>query len=111
VMELAADDDIPDDLGSSAFRILQESLTNVARHANATKVTIKLTRSPTHLTLEVSDNGIGCAAACLDGTRSLGLVGMRERALACGGQFKISGVPGSGTTVLLRVPLVSGATS
>jgi signal transduction histidine kinase len=109
-MELDADDDIPEDLGSSAFRILQESLTNVARHANATRVTIKLTRSPTHLTLEVSDNGVGCAAGCLDGTRSLGLVGMRERALACGGHFKISGTPGSGTTVLLRVPLASGAT-
>jgi signal transduction histidine kinase len=112
VMELADDgDDVPDDIGSSAFRILQESLTNVARHANATRATIKLTRSPTDLTLEVSDNGVGCAAGCLDGTRSLGLVGMRERALACGGQFKIFGTPGSGTTVLLRVPLASGVTS
>lgn len=112
LMELADDgDDVPDDIASPAFRIFQESLTNVARHANASRVTIKLTRSTTHLTLEVSDNGVGCAAGCLDGTRSLGLVGMRERALACGGQFKISGTPGSGTTVMLRVPLASGATS
>ena len=99
---------IPDDLGSSAFRIVQESLTNVARHAKATHVTIRVGQTDTHLTLEVSDNGVGCAAACLDGTKSLGLVGMRERALACGGEFSISGKPGLGTTVRLRVPVGAG---
>ena len=100
---------IPDDLGSSAFRILQESLTNVARHAKATRVTIRFEQTPTLLMLEVADNGVGCASGCLDGTRSLGLVGMRERALACGGEFSISGMPGRGTTVLLRVPLAGDA--
>ena len=100
---------IPDDLGSSAFRIVQESLTNVARHAKATRVTIRLAQTETVMTLEVSDNGVGCAAACLDGTKSLGLVGMRERALACGGEFSISGKPGRGTTVLMRVPVGAGA--
>jgi signal transduction histidine kinase len=99
---------IPDDLGSSAFRIVQESLTNVARHAKATHVTIRVGQTDTLLTLEVSDNGVGCAAACLDGTKSLGLVGMRERALACGGEFSISGKPGRGTTVSLRVPVGAG---
>jgi signal transduction histidine kinase len=99
---------IPDDLGSSAFRIVQESLTNVARHAKATHVTIRVGQTDTHLTLEVADNGVGCAAACLDGTKSLGLVGMRERALACGGEFSIFGKPGQGTTVRLRVPVGAG---
>jgi signal transduction histidine kinase len=99
---------IPDDLGSSAFRIVQESLTNVARHAKATHVTIRVGQTDTLLTLEVSDNGVGCAAACLDGTKSLGLVGMRERALACGGEFSIFGKPGQGTTVRLRVPVGAG---
>ena len=99
---------IPDDLGSSAFRIVQESLTNVARHAKATRVTIRLAQTETVMTLEVSDNGVGCAAACLDGTKSLGLVGMRERALACGGEFSITGKPGHGTTVLMRVPVGAG---
>ena len=99
---------IPDDLGSSAFRIVQESLTNVARHAKATRVTIRLAQTETVMTLEVSDNGVGCAAACLDGTKSLGLVGMRERALACGGEFSITGLPGRGTTVLMRVPVGAG---
>ena len=96
---------IPDDLGSSAFRILQESLTNIARHAKATRVTINLDQTPSLLTLEITDNGVGAPPECLDGTESLGVVGMRERALACGGEFTISGYPNHGTTVSLRVPL------
>lgn len=105
VMELSTDGaEIPDDLGSSAFRILQESLTNVARHSNATRVTIRLAQTPNLLALEISDNGVGLPLE-LDGTASLGLVGMRERALACGGEISISGKPNCGTTVLLRVPL------
>jgi len=108
-MEVSVDGaEIPDDLGSSAFRILQESLTNIIRHANASRVAIRLSQTPTLLTLEITDNGIGCTAACFEGTRSLGLVGMRERALACGGECTISGVPGRGTTVSLRVPLGAG---
>ena len=110
-IEIATDGQpLPDDLGSSAFRILQESLTNVARHAQATYVTIRLTRTPDLLVLEVTDNGIGARTECLGGTKSLGVVGMRERALACGGEFTISGHPDRGTTVQLRVPL-SGKTT
>ncbi len=95
---------VPADLSSSAFRIVQESLTNVARHAKATHVTIRLAQTSTLLTLEVIDNGVGCITGCFDGTKSLGLVGMRERALACGGELTITGKPGRGTTVLMRVP-------
>jgi signal transduction histidine kinase len=109
-MELSTDGAaIHDDLASSAFRILQESLTNVARHANATRVRVRLEQTPTLLTLEIRDDGVGICAECLEGTASLGLVGMRERAVACGGEFSISGQPGRGTTVLLRVPLDAGA--
>jgi PAS domain S-box-containing protein len=105
-MELCPDEcTIPDDLGSSVFRILQESLTNVARHAQAKRVTIRLAQSAERLTLEVSDDGIGIPPERLEGTASLGLVGMRERALACGGEFSITGRPNHGTTVLLTVPL------
>ncbi|HJQ53410.1 MAG TPA: histidine kinase [Gemmatimonadaceae bacterium] len=96
---------LPEDLGSSAFRILQESLTNVARHSGATYVTIRLTQTPDLLVLEVTDNGVGANANCLAGTTSLGVIGMRERALACGGEFSIDGHPDRGTTVALRVPL------
>jgi len=108
-MELSVDGAaVPDDLGSSAFRILQEALTNVARHARATRVTIRLAQTPALLTLAVSDDGVGIPPERLDGTASLGLVGMRERALACGGELEISSAPGHGTTVLLRVPLDAG---
>ena len=106
--EIVVDDAlIPDKLGSSAFRILQESLTNVLRHSKATHVAIRLERTPSLLMLEITDNGIGASATYLNGTRSLGVIGMRERALACGGEFSIAGTPGTGTTVLLRVPLAT----
>ncbi|HZH41971.1 MAG TPA: ATP-binding protein [Gemmatimonadales bacterium] len=101
---------VPDDLSSSAFRILQESLTNVARHAQAKRVTIRLLQNEDILTLEVTDDGIGIPLDRLEGTASLGLVGMRERALACGGELRIVGRPGGGrgTTVTLEVPIGAG---
>ena len=108
-MDLCADDcTIPDHLGSSVFRVCQESLTNVARHARAKRVTIRLTQTTERVTLEVSDDGIGIPPERLEATASLGLVGMRERALACGGEFSITGQPNLGTTVLLRVPTATG---
>ena len=96
---------VSDEVGSSAFRILQESLTNVARHARATRVAIRLAQTSTLLTLEVRDNGVGFPEDRLEGTACLGLVGMRERALACGGEFSIVCDPLGGTTVTLLVPL------
>lgn len=111
VMELAVDGAaISNDLGSSAFRILQESLTNIVRHAHATRVTIRLAQSPELLTLEVSDNGIGVTPQRLESTTSWGLVGMRERARACGGEFSLAARPDGGTVVALRVPLGAGGT-
>ena len=106
VMELCIDRcSVSDEVGSSAFRILQESLTNVARHAKATRVAIRLSQTSTLLTLEVCDNGVGFPEDRLEGTACLGLVGMRERALACGGEFSIVCDPLGGTTVTLLVPL------
>lgn len=99
---------IPDYLGSSAFRILQESLTNVARHAKAKHVAIRLVQTNLLLTLEVIDDGVGLPPDRLEQTTSLGLIGMRERALACGGSIAITSTPGKGTTVLLIVPLITG---
>lgn len=108
-MDLCADGcTIPDDLGSSAFRIFQESLTNVARHARAKRVVVRLVQTADLLTLEVCDDGIGIPPERLEGTVSLGIIGMRERALACGGELSITGQPDLGTTVLLRVPLAAG---
>jgi len=99
---------IADDIGSSVFRILQESLTNVTRYASATRVSIHMHHSAQELTLTVADNGVGFAPEQLDGTGSLGLLGMRERALACGGELGIISAPGEGTVVSLRVPLSVG---
>lgn len=105
-MELCPDGPpIPDHLGSSAFRVLQESLTNVARHSGATRVTIRLMQTAEQLTLEVADNGVGIPPDRIAGTASLGLVGMRERAVACRGELRITGVPNAGTTVRLTIPL------
>jgi signal transduction histidine kinase len=100
---------ISDELGSSVFRILQESLTNIARHAHATRVTIRLVQNSEALILEVTDNGVGIPRERLDpATMSLGLVGMRERALACGGDLSIANGADCGTTVGLKVPIVAG---
>jgi two-component system, NarL family, sensor histidine kinase UhpB len=109
VMEIATDGTrLPDELGSSAFRIVQESLTNVARHARATRVTIRLTVTTALLALDVSDDGVGITPERLEGSGSLGVLGMRERALACGGTLRVDGQRGRGTTVSLRVPLAGG---
>jgi signal transduction histidine kinase len=90
---------------TAIFRIFQESLTNVARHAQATRVNARLEIQENQLVLVVQDNGRGFDEAQLGGRRSLGLVGMQERALLLNGEFKIEGVPGSGTKVTLRIPL------
>ena len=92
--------------GSTAmFRILQEILTNVARHARASTVNITLQEQAGGLVLEVRDNGRGVTDAELSDPKSLGLVGMRERALLLGGETTITGTPGKGTTVKVRIPL------
>jgi signal transduction histidine kinase len=94
---------------TAVFRVLQESLTNVERHAAATHVHVRLQRETTELILTVQDDGCGLRADQLDAPRSLGLLGMRERALSIGGQFAVNGLPGKGTTVQMRIPLPQNA--
>ena len=100
--------ELDDVCATTAFRILQETLTNVARHAHATRVNIALRVSAEELTLEVRDNGRGISEGELTSPTSLGLLGSRERAIACGGELVIRGVRNQGTTVLLRIPLRPG---
>src|SRR5258707_967229 len=90
---------------TAIFRIFQESLTNVARHAQATRVDARLEREQDQLILQVHDNGRGFDAEQTNTRKSLGLVGMQERAVVLNGELKIEGVVGSGTTMTLRIPL------
>jgi PAS domain S-box-containing protein len=108
----AAHPDLEKSCATTVFRILQEGLTNVARHARATRVHVGLRVSAEELTLSVKDNGSGISEAVLSSRRSLGLIGIRERAIACGGELMIRGVRGQGTTLALRIPLrrTEGAT-
>ena len=92
---------------TAVFRICQELLTNVARHADATLVSIVLKTHDDSLTLEASDNGKGIEKQQVAASTSLGILGMRERALALGGQFSISGTPGKGTTATVKIPLTA----
>lgn len=89
---------------TAVFRIFQEILTNVMRHANATRVTISMRASDDDLILEVSDSGRGITEKEISDTKSLGLLGMRERALLLGGELTISGTEGAGSVVTLRIP-------
>jgi PAS domain S-box-containing protein len=93
------------------FRILQEALTNVARHAGAKNVRIGLTLEGASAILTVADDGRGIAPEVLSRQTSLGLMGMRERALAFGGTLELSAEVGRGTTVVVRVPLGSPETA
>ena len=93
------------DRSTALFRIFQEILTNVARHAQASRVEVHMRRVDSHLHLEVRDNGRGISEAEKAGAKSLGLLGLRERAVILGGAVEIEGVAGSGTTVRVRMPL------
>ena len=92
---------------TAVFRILQEALTNVIRHAHATRLVAELTVSANELQLEVQDNGRGITESELRSGKSLGLLGMRERALLIGAEIDIAGVKGAGTRVTLSLPLTS----
>ncbi|MCK6555937.1 histidine kinase [Candidatus Binatia bacterium] len=91
-------------VATTLYRIAQEALTNVLRHANATEVRIDLVGTEDGLTLCVQDNGIGMDDASSDSKHALGLLGMKERAHLAGGSCKISSAPGVGTTVEVRLP-------
>jgi len=89
---------------TAIFRIFQETLTNVARHAGATAVQTSLVVGDTNIALITHDNGAGFDVAAAERKGSLGLLGMKERAHLLGGDFKISSVPGKGTTVVVHIP-------
>jgi two-component system sensor histidine kinase UhpB len=89
---------------TAAFRICQEALINVARHAKATFVRVLVKESGDDVLIEIQDNGQGIPAEKVNEAGSLGLLGMKERSMAIGGRLEIAGWPGKGTTVTLRFP-------
>lgn len=93
------------DLNTAFFRIFQETLTNVMRHANATKVEVRSTEVDGEVVLTVHDNGRGITPEEISDTRSIGLLGMEERAGLLGGTIEFAGEPGQGTTVTVRIPI------
>jgi two-component system sensor histidine kinase UhpB len=97
--------ELPREIATALFRIFQESLTNVARHAEAKNVRVSLREQSGRISLEVSDDGRGITEADMNKADAFGLLGMRERIAPLRGQCEIHGVPGQGTTVSVSVPL------
>lgn len=98
---------LDEELNTAFFRIFQETLTNIARHAEASRIDIFLTQKTGHLILEVCDNGRGITREQIADIRSLGLLGMKERASLLGGFVAISGHPRTGTVVTVNIPLLN----
>ena len=98
------DDAVPAGVDLSAYRIVQEALTNTLRHARATRAEVVLTLGPEALDVDVRDNGRPVVA----GEGGHGLVGMRERAAMLGGSFEAGPMPGGGYRVHARLPLEAG---
>lgn len=95
---------LDEERSTAVFRIFQETLTNVARHADAAKVNVRLKEDAGEIVLEVEDNGRGIRRKEISDPKSLGLLGIRERALLFGGEISFRGRRGKGTTVTVRVP-------
>ncbi len=99
---------LPPPIETSVFRIVQEGLTNIVRHARASAVTVRLRQDGNQVTLEISDDGVGFDPNLLDAPeadgRGLGVRGMRERATILGGSLEIASAVGKGTTVRIHFP-------
>lgn len=101
---------LSDERAVVVFRIVQESLTNASRYAEARRVDIQLACDTDFLQLDVRDDGCGFDVAAQAKRHSFGLLGMQERALALGGQLTISSTPGAGTVISVCIPLLSPVT-
>jgi len=98
-----SDERLPADVETTMYRIVQEALTNIAKHAGATQVSILLTRKKRAVVVVIEDDGQGFSPS--DATVGLGLAGMRERVTLLGGRLRVEASPGHGTTVAAEVPL------
>jgi signal transduction histidine kinase len=95
---------------TTIVRIVQEALTNVIRHSEATEVCVSLCRNDGGMLLEISDNGRGAEEEEIAASDAYGLIGMQERARLCQGELTITGSPGGGTRLRLTIPHRKGDT-
>ena len=106
-IDLEPEDIVLDEARSIAIsRIFQETLTNITRHADATRIKVSLKENTTVIEMKVSDNGKGISKKQLSDPQSFGLIGMRERAYSLGGNLVISGAKGDGTAVIFTIPIL-----
>ena len=103
---------LPSDVETAAYRVIQEALTNVLRHAQARHVSLVLRADAGAVTLLIRDDGVGfdveAAQERAVAGGSMGLLGMQEQVALAGGQFAIASAPGSGTRIQIRFPLAPG---
>lgn len=97
--------DLDDERATSIFRIVQESMTNIVRHANARSAEIHLSEKDGRLAIQIVDDGVGSARGDKRKPRSFGLIGIRERITAMGGDFRMQSIPGKGTSLAFTVPV------
>jgi signal transduction histidine kinase len=97
--------ELDEDLKTTFFRVFQESITNVVRHANASKVNVSMDHQSDQLVMKIRDNGKGIQKGQIEGSDSLGLIGIRERVRYWNGEVIFHGAPGKGTTVEIRIPV------
>jgi signal transduction histidine kinase len=94
---------LPDEVESALYRVVQESLTNIAKHASAKAVSISLTRRGSAVAAVIEDDGVGFDPRVVRGG-GIGLLGMRERLALIDGRLEIESRPGAGTTIVAEVP-------
>ncbi len=97
--------DINEEYKISIYRIIQEALTNVIRHAHATRVAIRFNKKDDKLMLRIHDNGVGIKEKQINKPKSFGMIGMKERIVLTGGQFEVEGEKNKGTTIKITIPL------
>lgn len=112
-VQFSADSDMPmldSDLSVTLYRIMQESLTNAARHSGASSVEIRLQATQDSIRLEIRDNGKGMPSSELERAlreKRLGIFGMQERVELCSGQFSLESSPGSGALISVSIPIAN----
>lgn len=108
-LDLDEELELQEPYATAVFRMVQESLANVGKHAQASKVQVRVALEDHHLVLSVQDNGVGFRPADPRKPQSLGLVGLRERAHLLQGHVQVSSTPGQGTRVEARIPVQEAA--